>query len=319
MGRAVETRAKQVDGGCPNVYRIRDLTVQFLVFIIHTFVFLGRYTLRKKPEATLIKMEPILDILRASIWTGKLSDEKPVSVMLVAEQESAKTEALKYFRGTSTLAYLSDVTSKGLSPYKKEIMAGRLRHIVLLDLVRILAHGRGVSERTIQTLASLMEEGESANSDAGGKEEWGADFPKIGALMGITPSFFKSKRGKWRQTGFMTRFVPVTFKYSDSTVKLIHNAISSGIGTPEPHPISFSNVNPGGIYVPLKEEHAAVLRQRSRELGDKMKTYGFRYQRILRALVKAHAARQKHGTVQMADVNKVIEWSEFFTDKEVVL
>jgi hypothetical protein len=237
--------------------------------------------------------------------------------MLIAEQESAKTEALKYFRGTPTLCYCSDLTSKGLAPFKKEIINGRLRHVVLLDLVRILSHGKGVSERTIQTLASLMEEGESATSDGGGREAWGEDFPKIGALMGITPSFFKSKRGRWRQTGFLTRFVPVTFKYSDATVKLIHTSIKNGGVTPTGHPVHLSPN--GNILINLKEEHAQLLAHRSRELGDRMKTYGFRYHRILRALTKGHAAFQNHGTVQLSDVNQVLDWSEFFTDKEVIL
>jgi hypothetical protein len=272
--------------------------------------------LSKKIEATLIRMEPILDIIRAAIWTGRLHDEKPVSVMLVAAQESAKTEALKYFRGTPTLRYLSDVTSKGLAPYKKEIIANQVRHIVLLDLVRILSHGKGVSERTIQTLASLMEEGESETSDAGGKEGWGEQFPKIGALMGITPSFFQSRRGRWRQTGFLTRFVPVSFSYSESTVKLIHNAIKDGRGTPEGHPV---RIPTAAVMINLKEEHASILALRSRDLGEKMKTYGFRYHRVLRALVKGRAALNGHGTVKTTDVNQILAWSEFFTDKEVVL
>ncbi len=261
-------------------------------------------------------MEPILDIIKAAIYTGRLHDEKPVSIMLVAEQESAKTEALKYFRGTKTIRYISDLTSKGLNPYKKEIMEFRVRHIVLLDLVRILSHGKGVSERTIQTIASLMEEGESETSDAGGRDTWGETFPKIGALMGITPAFFRSKRGRWRETGFLTRFVPVTFRYSDETVKLIHNSIRSGGSTPNPHALNVPDAN---VMITLKDEHARILSHRSRELGEKMKTYGFRYHRILRAMVKAQAGISGRGAVQLSDVNKILEWSEFFTDKEVTL
>lgn len=267
-------------------------------------------------EGKLIKMEPILEIIKAAIFTGRLHDEKPVSIMLVAEQESAKTEALKYFRGTKTIRYISDLTSKGLNPYKKEIMEHKVRHIVLLDLVRILSHGKGVSERTIQTIASLMEEGESETSDAGGRDTWGETFPKIGALMGITPAFFRSKRGRWRETGFLTRFVPVCFRYSDETVKLIHRSISNGGSTPQPHGLVIPEAN---VMVALKDEFASILSHKSRELGERMRTYGFRYHRILRALVKGQAAMQNRGTVQISDVNKVLEWSEFFTDKEVIL
>lgn len=262
----------------------------------------------------LVRLEPIIEILRAAIWTGKLSDEKPVSVMLIAAQESAKTEALKYFRGTPTLRYLSDLTSRGLTPYRNEIQEGTLRHVVLLDLVRILCHGKGVSERTIQTLASLMEEGESETSDGGGRERWN-NFPRIGALMGITPSFFKSKRGRWRQTGFLTRFLPLAFSYTDETVKLIHRSIANGARTPEPHPENTLPKLPCQIFCP--PNYAMLLSNKAAKLGEEMGSYGFRYHRILRALAKAQARIEGKGQVEKSHVEKVLSWADFFTDREV--
>jgi hypothetical protein len=266
-------------------------------------------------KCSLIKLEPIIEIIRASIWTGKLSDEKPVSVMLIAEQESAKTEALKFFRGTPTIHYMSDLTSRGLSVHKDAIQNGKLKHIVLLDLVRILSHGKGVSERTIQTLASLMEEGESETADGGGKTTW-ENFPRIGALMGITPSFFKAKRGKWRQTGFLTRFLPVSFTYKDTTVDLIHRSIAKGTQTPLPSPEKLPDFT---VQIACKEEFASVISLRAKSLGISMRSYGFRYHRILRALAKAQARICGRGMVTTADIDKVLAWSEFFTDKEVEL
>lgn len=272
--------------------------------------------IRRRPKLEkdrLIKLEPIIDIIRASIWTGKLSDEKPISLMLIAEQESAKTEALKFFRGTPTLEYISDLTSRGLSPYKQDIQSGKLKHIVLLDLVRILSHGKGISERTIQTLASLMEEGESATSDAGGREKWD-NFPRIGALMGITPSFFKSKRGRWRQTGFMTRFLPVCFCYKESTVDLIHQSIANGHHAPIPEPERIPH-DSYTIFCPPK--FSKIISTRAKTLGETMRSYGFRYHRILRALAKAQARIEGKGSVEDSHINKVMLWSEFFTDKEI--
>ena len=269
-----------------------------------------------KNGSMLLRLEPIIEILQAAVWTGMLADEKPVSVMLIAEQESAKTEALKYFRGTRTIRYVSDLTSRGLLPYRSDIKDNKLRHLCLLDLVRLLAHGRGVSERTIQTIASLMEEGESETSDAGGRESWGADFPRIGCLMAITPRFFKAKKGKWRQTGFLTRFVPISFCYSEDTVHQIHHQIAMGQGLPAPHP---EVIPPVAYQISLPREFASILSRTSEELGKKMRTYGFRYHRILRALAKARARTEKRGVVNIDDVNKVLEWSRFFTDKEIML
>jgi hypothetical protein len=269
----------------------------------------------KNPASNLIKLEPVIEIVRAAIWTGKLSDEKPVSIMLVAEQESAKTEVLKYFRNTTSLAYISDLTSRGLSGFKNDIESGKLRHLVVLDLVRILAHGRGVSERTIQTLASLMEEGESSIADAGGKEQW-KNFPKIGVLMGITDAFFKARRGKWRQTGFLTRFVPVSFSYSSLTVDKIHRSISEGKKLPDPHNESLPEHQ---VQVACDERFSHEISMRAKTLGTQMKTYGFRYHRVLRSLAKARARMKNRGWVKQEDVDAVMKWSEFFGDKTIQL
>jgi hypothetical protein len=262
-----------------------------------------------------IKLEPVIEILRAAIWTGKIANERPVSVMLVARQESAKTECLKHFFLTPSLKYLSDLTSRGLNPYRQEIENGRIRHIVLLDLVRILSHGRGVSDRTIQSIASLMEEGESETSDGGGKSSW-SNFPKIGVLMGITPEFFFSKRGRWRGTGFLTRFVPISFEYTEETTHSIHVAISRGHQMPPPIREDIPLIP---FQVELPEKYSKTIAIRAEELGEQMKSYGFRYQRVLRALAKANAGLSKRGIVGDEDIGKVLTWSQYFTEKAVTL
>lgn len=261
------------------------------------------------------RLSPIVEIIRAAIWSGKISGEKPVSVLLVAEQESCKTELLKYFRGTSTLTYIGDLTSRGLLPYREDIQKGKLRHIVLMDLVRVVSHGRGTSDRTMQTLASLMEEGESDVSDGGGRQSW-IGFPTIGCLMALTPSLFRSKRGRWRATGFLTRFLPVCFSYSEETTHQIHVGIASGYKLPEPHPEPMPQHD---YVIPISARHSATISREAEELGRRMKTYGFRYQKTLRRLAIAQARIAGHAEVRSDDVGKVLEWSQFFTDKEIVL
>lgn len=270
---------------------------------------------KKAKEISFVRLEPIIELLRAAIWTARLADEKPVSVMLVAQQESAKTEMLKYFRGTSTLAYISDLTSRGLLTHKDAIERGKIRHLVLLDLVRIISHGRTVQERTFQTLAALMEEGESETLDAGGSSKWN-DFPRIGCLMALTPAFFKSKRGRWRETGFMTRFLPVSFTYSEDTKHTVHKFIAAGYQLPAPHPEKLPEF---ASQVSMPDKISRTIISRAEELGDTMRTYGFRYQKSMRALAKAQALLNKRGVVTDADLGKVLSWSEFFTQKEIEL
>jgi len=245
-----------------------------------------------------------------------LGQERPVSIMLIANQESAKTEILKSFSGTRTMVYLSDLTSHGLKPFKTDIEAGRIRHLVLLDLVRIVSHGKATSERTLQTLAALMEEGESKTADAGSVTDW-KKFPKIGVMMGITTEYFFSRRAHWRKTGFLTRFVPVSWKYTENTVRKIHENIAhekSSVGRQ-----IAENLPDLPCFVKLDSKLADELGFQSRRLGMEMKTHGFRYHRVLRAMARAHALQNGSGVVRHKDVDKVIEWTKFLTLKEVEL
>lgn len=262
-----------------------------------------------------VRLQPIIEITQAAVWSGLIGNERPVSVMLIAKQESAKTEVLKYFYGTRTLAYLSDLTSKGLQPFKNDIMAGKVRHLVLLDLVRIVSHGKATSQRTLQTMASLMEEGESSTSDAGSLSSWG-DFPKVGALMGITTDYFNQSRGHWKRTGFMTRFIPVSYCYNGATVKEVHSSIAKGITFQEPHPLKLPDL-PNAVVI--KPQLANAISNQAQLLAANLNTYGFRYHRVLRALAKSHARMNGRGEVKATDLEKIIEWSKFFTLNEVEL
>ena len=262
-----------------------------------------------------ICLEPILSIVEASIWTGRVALEKPVSLLLIAEQESAKTEALLHFKLTNTLQYISDITSRGIGAYQRDIEQGKLRHFVILDLVRIVNHPKGVSDRCIANLASLMEEGEADTSDAGGRRSW-SDMPKIGCLMSITPKFFASRAGNWRKTGFMTRFLPVRFKYTPRTVQRIHKAIANDHKMPPPIALKLPEL-PTAVELP--EAAKIMLRDKALRLGQLNNVYGFRYQRSLRRLAKANALMRGSSLVNEADMCKVLEWADFFTEKEIEL
>lgn len=266
------------------------------------------------------RLKPVIEIVKACVWTGALADENPVSVMLIAEQESCKTEVLKHFYGTPTIQYQSDVTSKGVATFKRDIMEHRLKHLCLLDLVKILAHGKGVSERTLQTLSTLMEEGESGTSDGGGRENWSTEenpWPRIGVMMAITTSFFNGKAGHWRKTGFMSRFLPVSFEYKEETVATIHESIRKGLSLPPPekqlwslHPLA---------KVEIKTPHQRIVELEARALGNKMDTYGFRYHKILRSLIKASAAMELRRVTIDKDAENITKWARYFAMERIEL
>lgn len=265
----------------------------------------------QKLAPQLIAVEPLIGLLETVIWTGFLADDDPVSVVLIAPQESAKTELLKLFRGTVSLEYFSDATSNGLFEFRKEIESEKLRHIMLLDLVRIMAHPRVTSERTIQTIASLIEDGQMTIADGGGVS-WrneNVKLPRIGAMMAVTPEIFYRKRKMFRDTGFMSRFLPVRFSYLPDTAKKVHHAIRNGQTKPVPVPLTVPEKR---LKAVIPDALAKLIEQDAFSLGQEERTWGFRWHRSLRALVKARAVSKQRFKVEESDYIALCEWSRFF-------
>jgi hypothetical protein len=257
-------------------------------------------------------------LIKTVIWSGMVEDEEPVSAVIIAPPESAKTELLKQFRGTRTLEFFADLTSRGLSPYKADIENQKLRHIVILDLIRVLSHPRVTADRTIQTLAGLIEEGQSTIADAGGIEKWGdtTNLPRIGALMAVTPQVYRRKRKMFRDTGFLSRFLPIHYDYSAATVKSIHLAIQCGHKKPEPTPVILPEKR---LKAKIPDKIAPTVTLLARNLGERSNTWGFRWHRSLRSLLKATALSNGRMLVNYDDYDQLTEWTDFFDPEGVTL
>jgi len=264
----------------------------------------------KLPKVKLIRLHEVLEIVQATIWTGRLSGENPVSLCLVATQESAKSQCLLYFYDTPTLKYFSDITTKPLTSFRHQIETKQMRHLVLLDLVQVMNHGKGVAARTLQRLGGMMEEGQAATADAGGIEEW-KGMPKIGVMMALTTDYFVDNRTRWYKSGFITRFLRVWFDYSDDTVQHIHRAIADGTMLPEPQ----REMLPEDCQlITLKDEQAMAIEALATSYAEKdSNIYGFRYHRQQRALAKALALLDGRHEVDDSDIRKLTSWQPFFT------
>jgi len=256
----------------------------------------------------LIRLEPVLEILQAILWTGRLSTEAPVSACLVADSQSAKSECLKYFALTPTIKLFTDVTSKGIIEQIRLIELKRLRHIVLMDLHMVVSHNRYTADRTLLTLGGLMEEGLAGIADAGGETKF-EGMPRIGVLMGVTPGYYHQRRGHWRRTGFLSRFLTVTYVYSEGTKAKIHEAIRDGFVLPDPRNEALPE---DAQDVTIREEDASLLMEQARLWGTEQKDPAYRYHKQLRRLLKASALIHGRHTTDTSDISRIIKWMRFF-------
>lgn len=263
---------------------------------------------------SLLRLSDVLDILEAVIYSGKVANEKPVSAMLVAPPESAKTQALMYFYGTRTLKYYSSVTSKPLLDLKPEIEAGTIRHIVIPEFSSISAHDKSTTNRLITVLAMLIEDGAVTYADASRVIEF-SSLPRIGLIAACTPSVWHDRRSIWIRHGYISRFLPICFEYAKQTTKYIHSAIASGHKLPDPECITLPDKP---VEVEIPQNHAEAIETFAKELGDKYSSYGFRYHRAFRALVKGRALTKSRTIVTAEEIADLSRWLKFFDDRDPV-
>jgi hypothetical protein len=260
---------------------------------------------------SLYKLDIPLQIVRSAIWTGRVKDANPVSVILVASPESAKSQILLHFRNTSTLRYYTDVTAKALLTLRPDIESKRVRHIVLQDLNVLATHKSWVSERIFAFLACLMEEGITTLADPSGSFDW-KGLPKIGLLAAITPTQYYDRRARWSRMGFLTRFLSIHFTYTENTVNTVHTMIKQGQTLPEAvaEPLPDQEVE-----VHLPEKTALLILEAAVKVSNLYQTYGFRFHKQFRALVKGLALSRGHTEVTADDAAELISWLQFFNHK----
>lgn len=245
-------------------------------------------------EITMIKLKSIKDIVKYALASGKLEDERPLSVMIIAPVESAKTLVLRrYCLKAENCLYMTDVTAHGIlkkSNQLKDFRSGRLSHLVIADLMPSLSRKQTTVSTLISFLNSLIEEGivNISTYITHIDEEFEV---RAGLLTAIPSEPFRDHRRRWGSMGFLSRALPVTYGYKPSTRAEILSYIESQEHLKEKTFNLKLPDEPKLIELPFElakkiEPYASSLAD---EYSKYQKVYGFRYQRQLQTLVKAIA------------------------------
>ncbi|HMD54434.1 MAG TPA: hypothetical protein VKJ65_07800, partial [Phycisphaerae bacterium] len=86
---------------------------------------------------SLHQLSVLLDFVKLLLWTGQLSDERPVSAIIVAPAGSGKTTMLENLQ-CEQAEFVGDLTARPLSGIvteKKEVT-----HILLGDMLSLFGH-----------------------------------------------------------------------------------------------------------------------------------------------------------------------------------
>ena len=146
--------------------------------------------------------------------------------MLIADAEHAKTSILRGFTCYKTLE-TADISPKIISTEIVPLLRTySINHLVIPDMVKVLSHKSVTVNATIAFFNAMMEEGLLRNMFFG--QTFHFDVPRVcGIITSVTSDFFKIACKRWHEIGFTSRFLPISYQYSNETKTEIHKLIQS--------------------------------------------------------------------------------------------
>lgn len=255
----------------------------------------------------MIGLNNIQKLLESAVLTGFVKNKyRSTSLLLIGEAESGKSELIELISEYPQTIYTSDLSSK---PFIDNIMPkfdrGEVSHILIPDFITPLSHRRA-SKSLISILNNFLAEGLKEVKFYGSVTEFNNKVS--GSLItGVTKRIFENRIKSFRDNGFLSRILPVSYKYSELTQEKIHEYIKNEKYL-EPLSLNsdFKNFKLNSFNVKIPENIAdkvkliaqhivdinktySVSRSNKKKYNKKINNYGFRLHKQLRALIKGIA------------------------------
>lgn len=165
----------------------------------------------------MFKTNHLEKLVKYAVITGFLRrSTAPLSLMLIAPPESNKTSILKQFESVKNVKYTIDLSSKPLISFLKGASKDKFYHIIVPDFIKVVTHRYTTASSVITTLNSAIEEGIRTSMFYGQEIDLKKNV-KIGLITSMTPDVYKAQFKAWNEIGWLTRFLTVSYKYSNET------------------------------------------------------------------------------------------------------
>ena len=246
----------------------------------------------------MIKLEAIEKIIKLTIYTGYLQNTRPLSLMIIANKESAKTEtATQYALNDGVLLMNNFTPTSFMENYILKFGSGEYRHLIIPDLLSCISRQKYLVDSTITFLNAFTEEGVkeiASKAFEGGTIK--LDRPVHGGVITtIAKEDFEDRWEKWSSVGFLTRWLPVSYQYSQEVVKEILYAVATEDESKILGNSIILKLPKQRAKVTIPKELSALLIEPGKEMQRRLSTYGFRGVRHLRRLTQAQALSEgKH-------------------------
>ena len=104
-------------------------------------------------------MDDLVKLVNLALLTGRVKNARPVSMLLMADTETGKTQILEVFMNLRPVIWANDLSAHVIvDEVAPQVQQGKT-HVLIPDLLKVLAHQKLVARNTMTMLNSIMEEG----------------------------------------------------------------------------------------------------------------------------------------------------------------
>lgn len=284
----------------------------------------------------MIGVDQILDIIQIAVWSGALKGERPLSIILIASVGSGKTSMIKktHQKGSTkevqvpgkrkdeprtievrqivgSVLYTTNTTPHILcNRYGQILKNGQIKHIAIPDFLNILNLPRYALANTISFYNNLIEEGIMSIESRDG--QFVTEVPvTIGLITTIAKPDFDMRKDEWAAIGFLSRVLPISFRYNNNTAQAIRDSIKNRDYLRETESFNIKlPANPRNIAIPL--DLADEIEKVALETRDRQDVLGARRQKQLGVFCMANALRDNRIMVNADDVDKLNIYKQYF-------
>jgi len=250
-------------------------------------------------------LDEIIELTRLCILSGKVRNkENPVSAILIGTSETGKSEIINIFRDLDNTIIANDLSGRMVVDYlAPKILNEGKTHVLIPDFIKVLSHGKKVTQNCITMLNIATQEGLDNIVFYGLQKE----FPKpvkFGVITAVTQEAYKVRKKYWEKIGFISRLMPISFTYSEATKRRIHEHIAKG--SPK-HYIELTKGKPRKIEIP--KQYAEQIKVTS--IAKSPFSTGFRLHKQLRLLAQTNALLNDRNTVNKEDIDKLLDYAKY--------
>ena len=251
----------------------------------------------------LIEVDDLIKLVNLALLTGRVKNGKRISMLLIADTETGKTEILEVFMNLKPVIWANDLSAHVIVDEVAPQVEHGKTHILIPDLLKVLAHQKVVTKNTMTMLNSIMEEGLKNVMFYGTRKEF--EHPvRCGVIAAITKAAYGAREKYWKGIGFVGRCIVVSFSYSDETKLKIHEHIRRGF------PVKTLEIITGR---PKNVEIPSSIAEKVQDLAIARTPFstGFRLHKQLRSLVQAHVLYCGRSKVIVEDFEEIRRLSKF--------